>query len=217
MKCTAFCYWALVTILLVSVPCTVATGRRSLSLDDLFRFQRVADPQISPDGKRVVYVVTTVDLAGNKTTANLWLASGRRSAAAADHGAEEGPPSALEPRRQADPVRVEPLRRQPALGHRPGRRRGPTAHDDQHRGQHRALVARRQMDRLRLGRLPGILGQAVRRERRPQQETQGGSGEEPGQGKVFTRLFYRHWDEYVEDKRQHLFVMAAPRRRTAAT
>ena len=24
--------------------------------------------------------------------------------------------------------------------------------------------------------------------------------------KVFTKLFYRHWDEYVGDKRQHLFV-----------
>ena len=28
----------------------------------------------------------------------------------------------------------------------------------------------------------------------------------PVKAKVFTRLFYRHWDEYVEDKRQHLFV-----------
>src|SRR5262249_24506741 len=25
--------------------------------------------------------------------------------------------------------------------------------------------------------------------------------------KAFTRLFYRHWDSYVEDKRQHLFVL----------
>src|SRR5262249_6832198 len=31
----------------------------------------------------------------------------------------------------------------------------------------------------------------------------------PVKAKVFTRLFYRHWDEYVEDKRQHLFVISA--------
>ena len=31
----------------------------------------------------------------------------------------------------------------------------------------------------------------------------------PVKAKVFTKLFYRHWDEYVEDKRQHLFVMPA--------
>src|SRR5262249_4921718 len=29
----------------------------------------------------------------------------------------------------------------------------------------------------------------------------------PVKAKVFTRLFFRHWDEYVGDKRQHLFVM----------
>ncbi|MEI6525071.1 MAG: S9 family peptidase, partial [Planctomycetota bacterium] len=31
----------------------------------------------------------------------------------------------------------------------------------------------------------------------------------PVKAKIFTRLFYRHWDSYVEDKRQHLFVMNA--------
>ena len=34
-----------------------------MTVDDLFRFKRVSDPQISPDGKPVVYVVGTVDLA----------------------------------------------------------------------------------------------------------------------------------------------------------
>ncbi len=32
----------------------------------------------------------------------------------------------------------------------------------------------------------------------------------PVKAKVYTRLFYRHWDSYVEDKRQHLFVIPAP-------
>jgi YVTN family beta-propeller protein len=29
----------------------------------------------------------------------------------------------------------------------------------------------------------------------------------PVKAKVFTKLFYRHWDEYVEDRRQHLFII----------
>ncbi len=29
----------------------------------------------------------------------------------------------------------------------------------------------------------------------------------PVKARVFTRLFFRHWDEYVDDKRQHLFVL----------
>ena len=32
---------------------------------------------------------------------------------------------------------------------------------------------------------------------------------EPVKAEVFTRLFFRHWDEYVEDKRQHLFVISS--------
>ncbi|MFL5339245.1 MAG: S9 family peptidase, partial [Gemmataceae bacterium] len=31
----------------------------------------------------------------------------------------------------------------------------------------------------------------------------------PVKAKVHTKLFYRHWDSYVKDKRQHLFVMSA--------
>ncbi len=31
--------------------------------------------------------------------------------------------------------------------------------------------------------------------------------ESPVKARVFKRLFYRHWDSYVEDKRQHLFVV----------
>ncbi len=29
--------------------------------------------------------------------------------------------------------------------------------------------------------------------------------------RTFTRLFYRHWDSYVEDRRQHLFVLPVKR------
>jgi dipeptidyl aminopeptidase/acylaminoacyl peptidase len=38
----------------------------------------------------------------------------------------------------------------------------------------------------------------------------------PVKAKVHTRLFYRHWDSYVEDKRQHLFVMAFNGARSAS-
>src|SRR6266850_499513 len=49
--------------------------KRAMIVDDLFRFKRVNDPQISPDGKWVVYTLGNVDLKANKSVANLWLAS----------------------------------------------------------------------------------------------------------------------------------------------
>src|SRR5690348_12169520 len=52
-----------------------AADKRPMQVDDLFKFKRVADPQISPDGKLVVYQVGTVDLAANKSSTALWVAA----------------------------------------------------------------------------------------------------------------------------------------------
>ena len=53
---------------------TVATAARPMQVDDLFKFLRVSDAQISPDGFWIAYVVTKVDLDANKSSSNLWLA-----------------------------------------------------------------------------------------------------------------------------------------------
>src|SRR5436190_24322751 len=59
---------------LSAVDSASAAGKRPLELADMFKFKRVADPQISPDGKLVSYVITTVDLEGNSTSSSIWLA-----------------------------------------------------------------------------------------------------------------------------------------------
>jgi dipeptidyl aminopeptidase/acylaminoacyl peptidase len=45
--------------------------RRVMAATDILRVPNVADPQISPDGERVVYTVTTVD--GNTNVTTLWI------------------------------------------------------------------------------------------------------------------------------------------------
>jgi hypothetical protein len=71
MKRFAALFLALVTGL---VPTPARAAKRPMKIDDLFRFKRVSDPQISPDGNTVAYVVTTVDRKGNKSSSNIWLA-----------------------------------------------------------------------------------------------------------------------------------------------
>src|SRR5579871_2152657 len=67
--------------LLLAIPSLApAVDKRPMQADDLFRFKRVGEPQVSPDGSTVVYVVATVDLPANKTTSNLWLASAHTEA-----------------------------------------------------------------------------------------------------------------------------------------
>jgi len=51
-----------------------ASGRRPLTAEDLYNFQLVTDPQISPDGKHVLFGVMRVDEKTEKRYTNLWLA-----------------------------------------------------------------------------------------------------------------------------------------------
>src|SRR5215471_921905 len=64
----------LLAFLVVALPAAAADKKRPMTVEDLFKFKRVSDPQISLDGKQVVYVVGTVDMEANKIPASLWLA-----------------------------------------------------------------------------------------------------------------------------------------------
>src|SRR5580704_177533 len=59
-------------LLLVAMP-AMAQSRRPMQVADLFRFQRMSDPQVSPDGGMIAYTVTKVDLEVNKTRTNIWI------------------------------------------------------------------------------------------------------------------------------------------------
>ena len=50
-----------------------ASASDRLGLKDLAMMERVGDPRVSPDGRRVIYAVTTTDWAGNKTQTGLWM------------------------------------------------------------------------------------------------------------------------------------------------
>lgn len=51
----------------------IAQPSRPMTIDDLFAIKRVADPQLSPDGKWIAYVVTVVDKAANASNSDIWL------------------------------------------------------------------------------------------------------------------------------------------------
>src|SRR5688572_31897755 len=52
---------AAVAAFLVGTGLLAAAERRPITETDILKFQWVADPQISPDGKEVAYVLVTVD------------------------------------------------------------------------------------------------------------------------------------------------------------
>src|SRR5262245_9599241 len=51
----------------------LSAGARPITFEDLLALHRVADPQPSPDGRWIAYVVTDVSHAENRSNSDLWL------------------------------------------------------------------------------------------------------------------------------------------------
>jgi len=106
--------------------------------------------------------------------------------------------------RKAHSVRVEGR----AVRHGRRRREAGAGREHQHRGEPRHLVAGRQAHRVRVERV--TRSSARSRSRRADKLNKDKDDEianSPVKAKTFTKLFYRHWVEYVGDKRQHIFVV----------
>ena len=65
--------WMTGVILVLSLGNAVLVDGRPMTIDDLLAIKSVSDPQISPDGESVVYVVSELDRATDKTDSTLWL------------------------------------------------------------------------------------------------------------------------------------------------
>ncbi len=52
---------------------TASAAGRPMTFDDLVAFHRISSPQVSPDGKWIAYVVADVNKAENRTDSDIWL------------------------------------------------------------------------------------------------------------------------------------------------
>ncbi len=186
-----------------------AEGKRSMTIDDLFRFKRLADPHISPDGTTVAYVLTTVDLAGNKSSSSIWLApvSGGKPRQLTNTTKKDGHPRWSPDGKQ---ILFESTRSGESqlwvIDVGGGEARQLTtiateASDAQWSpdGQTIAFVS---------AVWPEFSSKPYRESNELNKKKKDEAEKNPVKARVFTKLFYRHWNEWVEDKRRHLFVMS---------
>ncbi len=204
-------------LLVALAVCFIALGsaraedakKRPLAVDDMFRFRRVADPQISPDGKHVVYAVGEVDLEANRIVYHLWLAdtggqlapSQLTAAAKSDRHPRWSPDgkfilfeSTRSGTSQLWTIALDGGEAQPLTRLSTGASEGTWSRD----GRRVAFASAVWPE---YSTKPFAESDALNKKRQTERENN------PVKAKVFTRLFFRHWDEYVEDKRQHLFVL----------
>src|SRR3981189_3059411 len=83
MKCS-YVRCGVATSLLLG--CTILVSaqeavKHPIAFDDLIKLHRIAEPQVSPDGKWVAYTVTTPDMEANHNASNIWIVATNGGAA----------------------------------------------------------------------------------------------------------------------------------------
>ena len=63
----------LLNLFLLHGTLSFAQGKTEMQLTDLFSLEYISDPQISPDGTRVIYVRNFKDIMTDKNLSNLWI------------------------------------------------------------------------------------------------------------------------------------------------
>ncbi|MCP4654721.1 MAG: S9 family peptidase [bacterium] len=83
-------------IIVAVAPAAVCAGDEShpFNVHDLVAMDRISDPQVSPDGQNVAFVLRTTDLEANKGRTDLWMVSpeGGPSVRLTTHEAPDGQP-----------------------------------------------------------------------------------------------------------------------------
>jgi dipeptidyl aminopeptidase/acylaminoacyl peptidase len=65
--------WFLAVLILLQLTAPLLAAGRPMTVDDLLAVKGVSDPQLSPDGSLVVYVLSDIDRAAHKTNTSLWI------------------------------------------------------------------------------------------------------------------------------------------------
>ena len=190
----------------------LAQAKHPFTFEDMMKLKRVGDPQVSPDGKWVIFSVVDVDLAANTKTPHIWIvptAGGQEKELISDQGADR-------PRWAPDGKRFA------FLSTKDGGSQIWIANFDPAAGNASGVHKLTTIASEASGELWSPDGNNILFTSDVYPECNGSPAQEQDcnakklkdaeQSKVkaqlFTHLLYRHWNAYKEGKRTHLFVVA---------
>ena len=206
-----FLLCSVISLVSFGLVATRAAAGRAMTIDDLITAVRIADPQLSPDGRTVVFTRTTTNLKDGKRNTDIWRVAADGSSA--PNELIGGEKSESTPRWSPDGKRLV------FISSRDGAPQVYVADAEGHdvrkitdlaRGAQPPLVV--SPDGAKVAFVsdvyPGCADEPCNKRK----------GEEADQNPVkahrLTRLLYRHWDEWRNDVRHHVFVADVEKRET---
>src|SRR5205809_5488617 len=214
-----------VAILVSITTCAFAqtpspSGKRPFTFEDMMKLKRVGAPVPSPDGKRVVFDCVDVDLEANTKISHLWIvpasgpaAAGRRLNQMPNH--EERPRFSPDGKRlmwtskATDPTQIWMCDFDSGSGALVGK---PHQVTEISTGADGGIWSPDGKTIVFVSAVyPDCKDDACNKQRDEELKTS------KVKAKVFSRLFYRHWNAFTEFKRSHLFVIAVDVRADRST
>src|SRR5947209_12581610 len=204
MKILPAIFLALATLALAQSP------KHPFTFEDMMALKRVGAPQPSPDGKWVVFDCVDVDLAANTKVSHLWIvpANGgesRRLNQTPNH--EERPRLSPDGKhliwtsKATDPTQIWMGDVNSDAGTLSGR---PHQVTNISTGADGAIWSPDGKNIVFVSAVyPDCKDDACNKQRDEEQK------KSKVKAKIFSRLFYRHWNAFTEFKRSHLFVVSA--------
>lgn len=185
-----------------ALPVVRAQGGRPMTIDDLLAAVRVADPQLSPDGRTVLYTRTTTDAKTGRRNADIWrvpAAGGEAQALLAGEKSENTPRFSADGRRIAFISTRDGAAQVYVADADGGSVRKVT---DLAMGVQAPMLISPDGTRVAFVSdvYPDCLDEACNRRRKA------AADQNPVKVRRLTRLLSRHWDEWRENIRHHVLV-----------
>ncbi len=200
---SAFLVAAAVSLVFAAQPPGRAASGRAMTIDDLVTAVRVSDPQLSPDGARVLFVRTTTDGKTGKRNADIWTVPADGSTAPKEFAG--GDSSENTPRYSPDGRRVA------FLSSRDGASQIYVADADgsgAHKVTNLSMGVQAPLvwsgDGTHVAFVSDVYPECA--DEACNKRTSDEAEKNPVKVHRLTRLLYRHWDEWRENVRHHVFV-----------